>query len=216
MTKRVPVLDKAGTPILDKAGEPVKQAQIVATKLVSVFDVSQTSGEPIAEPPSPVLLEGEAPEGLWDRLAELVTARGYTLERGDCGGANGVTIYDTRTVRVRADVDDAQAVKTLAHELGHVLLHEPGAQDEARMFCRGRFEVEAESVAYLVTHAHGLDSGQYTFSYVAGWGRSEVSRTGKTWAEVVAETGSRVIKAAHQILEVTQPDAGEEGAVTAA
>lgn len=46
----------------------------------------------------PVLLEVEAPEGLCDRLAELVTARGYTLERGDCGGANGVTIYDTRTV----------------------------------------------------------------------------------------------------------------------
>ena len=35
--------------------------------------------------------------------------------------------------------------------------------------CRGVLEVAAESVAYVVLQAHGVDSSQYTFNYVAGW-----------------------------------------------
>src|SRR5450759_2743962 len=53
---------------------------------------------------------GEAP------LAHDPGERGFTVARGDCGAANGWTDYATRTVRVRADVDAAQAVKTLAHD----------------------------------------------------------------------------------------------------
>ncbi|WP_370585796.1 ImmA/IrrE family metallo-endopeptidase [Tessaracoccus sp. MC1627] len=59
---------------------------------------------------------------------------------------------------VRDNVADAQAVKTLAHEAGHVLLH----QDQASRDCRGILEVEAESVAYMVTSAHGLASTRLT------------------------------------------------------
>lgn len=68
-------------------------------------------------PPAPQFLEGQAPPGLWDALVGLVAAEGFTLTRGDCRGANGYTDYAVREVRVRADVDDAQAVKTLAHDL---------------------------------------------------------------------------------------------------
>src|SRR5690606_13881571 len=130
----------------------------------------------------------------WDALAQLAEARGYTVQRGDCNGANGRTYFDTKTVRVRADVDDAQAVKTLAHELGHVLLHDNGV---ATLVCRGVVEVEAESVAYLVTAHHGLDTAGYTFPYVATW----AERTGEDPAKVVHATGQRVITAAHHILE---------------
>ena len=70
-------------------------------------------------------------------------------------------------MRIRDDVDDAQAVKTLAHELAP----RPPARPPPTPLpaCRGLIEVEAESVAYLVTAAHGLDSGGYTFPYVTGW-----------------------------------------------
>ena len=72
---------------------------------------------------------------------------------------------------IRPELDPAQRVKTLAHELGHVMLHEPqDATDAATVAaCRGQREVEAESVAFLVTSAHGIDSAQYSFPYVAGW-----------------------------------------------
>jgi DNA primase len=204
--------DRISGPVETSAG----QARRVAGFRVAHVFVSQTSGAPLPERPIPRLLAGQAPAGLWDVLAEQVHARGFTLERGPCLGglANGLTNYLTRTVTVRADVDDAQAVKTLAHELAHVLLHDPAAAPAANSGephtaatvdsagqCRGRVEVEAESVAYLVTASHGLDSGVYTFPYVAGWAGSVDAVTPET---VVRAAGQRILTAAHVILTGTE------------
>ena len=122
----------------------------------------------------PALLTGQAPAGLWDELAGQVSGHGYTLERGGCAGANGWTDPARRVVRVRADVDDAQAVKTLAHELGHL---ECGHVTDLPTYltCRGRCEVEAESVAYVVAASAGLDTAGYTFAYVAGWAGGDLA-----------------------------------------
>ena len=81
---------------------------------------------------------------------------------------------------------------------------------------RGVFEVIAESTAYLVTQAHGLDASQYTFNYVAGWAVEAAGRSGDLHSvdEVVRSTGERVIAAAHRILSHTQP-ATETAGVTA-
>ena len=139
------------------------------------------------------------------RLQTFVEAQGYTVSRGDCGGANGITMFDSRQVRVRADIDDAAAVKTLAHEAGHVLLHAP---DQRQPFaCRGVIEVEAESVAFMVTAAHGLDASQYTFNYVAGWAHQAATPYGPSVEEIVKATGQRVIGATDRILQATQPAA---------
>ena len=85
--------------------------QLRGFRVVHVFALDQTEGDPLPDV-APVLLTGQAPAGLWDDLAGQVSGHGYTLERGDCSGANGWTDPARRVVRVRADVDDAQAVKT--------------------------------------------------------------------------------------------------------
>src|SRR5207249_4796746 len=131
-------------------------------KIAYVFDIDQTDGEPIADV-RPVLLDGHAPAGLWDSLAAQVVAAGFDLQRGDCRPANGRTDYAARTVTVRTDVTDAQAAKTLAHELAHVLLHDGSAY---ALGCRGLVEVEAESVAYVVASAAGLPTDAYSLPYV--------------------------------------------------
>ncbi len=106
--------------------ERERREQAAADKLTALHDrLAEQVAALLPEPPRPQLLTGQAPPGLWDALARLAADRRFTLERGDCGRANGWTDYTARTVRVRGDVDDAQAVKTLAHELGHVLLHDP-------------------------------------------------------------------------------------------
>ena len=68
------------------------------------------------------------------------------------------------------------------------------------MRCRGVVEVEAESVAYLVSAVHGLDSGAYTFPYVAHWADGVADRAAE---DVVRSTGERVLGAARRILAVT-------------
>ena len=112
------------------------------------------------------------------------------------------------------------AATLVAHHLG--ALHQDMDQlvagqlwIEVRTSCRGIREVEAESVAYMVTQAHGLNSAQYTFNYVAGWA-SQVATSERGIDAVVAETGGRVITAADHILRHTHPGDLETSNVDAA
>ncbi len=157
-------------------------------RVVHVFDVSQTEGEPLVEV-APSLLAGAVSDDLWNALGTQITAAGFTLHRGDCGGANGITDFLGRTVTVRADVSEAQAAKTLAHELGHVLLHDIAEHRGAR----DRNEVEAESVAYLVCEHLGISAGDYSFPYIAGWSGGDL--------EFVRSSAERAISCARQIIE---------------
>ena len=172
--------------------------QVRGFRAVHVFDVAQTEGDPLPDV-APALLVGQAPAGLWNDLAGQVTGYGYALERGDCCGANGYTDPTRRVVRVRDDIDEAQAVKTLAHELGHLQCGHV-ADLPTYLTCRGRCEVEAESVAYVVAAAHGLDAGGYSFAYVAGWAGGDLAR--------VRQAAETVTKAARTILGRCSADSG--------
>ena len=88
---------------------------------------------------------------------------------------------------MRPDVTSAQAVKTLIHELGHALLHGdelPRSKEIA--------EVEVESVAYIVCDAIGLDSGDYSFAYVARWAEGDCGLL-KSTAQRVTECAAKVL-----------------------
>ena len=121
----------------DEAGEEKPAPQLSGFRLAYVWDVAQTTGEPLPASPSPALLSGQAPDGLWDALASVVGECGFRVERDDCGSANGLTDFEQRTIRVRPDVDDAQAVKTLAHEVGHLVMHDPAGFAGTTADCRG-------------------------------------------------------------------------------
>jgi DNA primase len=180
--------------------------QLVGVRIAHVFDYSQTEGDPLPQLDDvrPTLLTGQAPEHLWDGLALQVAEAGYRLSvETPPGATNGLTMWAERQVLVRPELEDAQQVKTLAHELGHVMLHEPAdildrAVDLSALTCRGQREVEAESVAFLVTSAHGMDPGQYSFPYVAGWAQNATDGGVET---TLRETASRALSTAHRILD---------------
>jgi len=192
--------DSTGEQPQDERGGPAAPAasgkQLRGFRVVHVFDITATDGDPLPEV-APVLLSGQAPAGLWEDLAGQVAGYGYALERGDCAGANGYTDPARRVVRVRGDVDEAQAVRTLAHELGHLQCGHV-ADLSTYLTCRGRFEVEAESVAYVVAAAHGLDASGYTFAYVAGWAGGDPAK--------VRQAAETVTKAARTILGYCSAD----------
>jgi hypothetical protein len=161
--------------------------------------VSQTEGDALPEDPStPVLLDGEAPAGLWESLAEIVTNHGYTLRFGPSEhGENGYTHPADKVVQVTEGLSPAQSVKTLIHEVAHMLLHcEDKELTQDALLHRNVAEIEAESVAHIVAMVHGLATEDYSLPYVAGWSG------GKT--EVIASTADRVLKTAKQILAQTE------------
>ena len=174
----------------ERGGPAASGKQLRGFRVVHVFDITATEGDPLPDV-APVLLSGQAPAGLWEDLVGQVAGYGYALERGGCAGANGNTDPARRVVRIRGDVDEAQAVKTLAHELGHLQCGHV-ADLSTYLTCRGRCEVEAESVAYVVAAAHGLDASGYTFAYVAGWAGGDPA--------TVRQAAETVTRAARTIL----------------
>lgn len=167
------------------------ERRVVGFRVVHVFDIAQTDGEPLPEVTA-TLVEGDLPVH-WDQVSELIAAAGFDLQVADVdrlGEANGITDWQQRDVAVRASLPGAQRFKTAIHELAHVRLHEPTA--EGRPNCRGIVEVEAESVAYLVCAGLGIDSAGYSLPYVASWSGGDVDK--------VAATANRVIDCARGVL----------------
>jgi hypothetical protein len=95
-------------------------------------------------------------------------------------------------------------------ELGHIVLHDPDNIDAAMH--RGIAEVEAESVALMITAAHNMDSSQYTIPYVSTWAARV---PGQDPAQTVQNTAARVRSAALDILDqldtITVPDGTPPG-----
>lgn len=170
----------------DDAEAGTEERQVRGFKAVPVFDIAQTDGEPLPEVCS--RLHGDAPAG-YDQLVEVAHSIGYTVEEDYLPGeTNGDCTYDKKRIRVEARNDAVQQLKTLAHELAHAMLHEGFAN-------RALAELEAESVAYVVCAALGVDSSDYSFGYVAGW-----SGGGDEAITAIKASGSRIQTTADRIL----------------
>jgi hypothetical protein len=181
--KRVEPEQASGT---DNTDETTTKTALSGFLLVPVVDVSQLQGNPPTvhpAPPTPIELAGDAPTGLWDGIAAQITTLGYRIERGDCGGANGQTNWTDSVVTVRADVEPAQAAKTLTHIL---------CDHKTRTVARSLRKVEAESVACVVAAVCGLDTLPCSVPYVAGWANDR---------DTAHQSAERVLGVADSILK---------------
>ena len=165
-------------------------------RIVHVFDVSQTDGEPLPEIAN--RLEGAAPAQAYARLADVARSEGLTIEIEDLGAGalNGYYDRDGRRIALAADRSPAQHVKTLAHELAHHFTEGDCTRPEK--------EIIAESVAYCVSDALGLDTSAYSFGYVAGWAGGDLDAIKATTAPVQQIT-HQLLAALEQAGPITGP-----------
>jgi antirestriction protein ArdC len=147
-------------PIVDRGGGG-EDDRIRGFKLVPVFDVSQTDGAPLESVVTRLMTSD--PRADYSRLVAVARSIGFRVcdHRFD-GSTSGDCSHPERRIRVEKTNSPAQRIKTLAHELAHALLHE--SVDD-----RARAELEAESTAYIVCSVLGIDSGEYSFGYLATW-----------------------------------------------
>ena len=141
-----------GIPILapivfkEDPGDPNSRELIGGFRVVYVFDVSQTDGEPLPETP-----DWKSPEQnlvLLDKLVRFAESKGIAVSFVELpGDIQGVSSGGSIKISPRA------GVKTVIHELGHELLkHHSDDVKLDRAIC----ELEAESVAYVVGKHFGL------------------------------------------------------------
>jgi antirestriction protein ArdC len=184
-------------PMVYKASTDNKPETDDATKVirgfkpVPVFDLSQTDGQELPE--ICIRLMGDQPGDIYDHLRCVAHGLGFTVEEDFLdGGTYGECSHTEKRIRLEARNDERQQVKTLAHELGHAILHEPS---EGRPNSRPLLELEAESVAYVVCQNLGIETSDYSFGYVATWagGNDEAQKA-------IRASGTRIQRAAGAIL----------------
>ena len=197
--KEVPKLDEQGQPVKDKDGNTVteqKEIQVPAFKIVSVFDVSQTEGEPL---PS---LGVEELAGDVERYQDFFKALEQTspvpMAFEDIpGGSHGYYHLTEKRIAIQEGMSELQTLKTAIHEIAHSKLHAidpeaPAIEQADRPDSRTR-EVQAESVAYAVCQHYGLDTSDYSFGYVAGWSSGKDLKELKASLETIRATAHELI-----------------------
>lgn len=178
--------------------------RLVAFRRTTVFDEQTLVAPPDLPDVGPQLLQGQAPERIWDAVAAELVADGFTVVTDGPAAvrlapANGLIDFAARTVTVRPGLSPAQRAKTLIHELAHARLHDPNEQVD-RPASRAAAEVEAESVAYLVLGEYGLDTADYTLPYLASWSGGGTG--------VVLATARRTVEAARAIIDSLEGQLG--------
>ena len=131
-----------------------------------VFDLSQTDGEPLPMVEVPTL-EGDAGGELWEglsRFAERAGVRVLTVPLEQLPRETMGYYVQSRQEIVVGQHSQRQMTKTLAHELGHHI---------ARVDDRAENECIAEGIAYIVCAHFGIDTGERSFPYVAGWAKDK-------------------------------------------
>jgi len=138
-------------------GEESSERVLAGFRGCAVFDYSQTEGR---ELPAIGRVEGD-PSGNLDALAAFTKVQGISL-RYDEAIAPARGISEGGKITLLPGMPPAELFGTLAHELAHELLHR---QNPAATTKRQR-ETEAEAVAFVVSHAIGLETGTASQDYI--------------------------------------------------
>ena len=201
-------LDEKGRPVFDADGEPVKEkveVTIRAFKVVKTFDLSQTDGKELpAIGPSELVGNIEGYPKLLQALQEISPVPvSFELIDGD---AKGFYHLEDKKIVVQDGMSEVQTIKTLLHEMAHQKLHDKDNVPEAKDISRNGKEVEAESVAYVVCQHYGINTSDYSFSYVAGWSEGKETPELKASLDKIRQTASEFIYQIDQKMEVLMAD----------
>ena len=169
-------------------------------KIVTVFDYSQTEGKDL---PSIGVDELKGDVGdyrkLFNALTEICPVPIYTEDIQ--GGAKGYYSDADRKIVIKSDMSQLQTIKTMIHEMAHEKLHAKEHLDKDHPVDRRTKEVEAESIAYTICQHYGLDSSDYSFSYVAGWSSGKDIKELKASLERIRSTADEMITSIDKSLE---------------
>lgn len=203
--KEKEVLDENQRPIMGTDGKP-KTEQVEVTvphfKAVTVFDIAQTSGEPI-QTLAPELLTAAVQD--FDSFMQAIQKISPVPIRFDeiDGNANGYYHNADKEIVIKKGLSESQTLKPAIHETAHAKLHDREIMESLGLEKdRLTKEVEAESVAYCVCSSFGLDTSDYSFPYIAGWSSSREMKEMKTSMDVIRKTAGEMIDQLTEELEI--------------
>ena len=173
-----PIIKKL-TPAEQKHLDTTDERAIVGYRYLPVFDVAQTSGEPVLSAKDFVkenLADHQNVTSLYnafkDYLNQQTDLKVSEVPLATLNGAKGYFQPSTNEIVIGGDEpDNALKLKTLYHEYAHSQLH--GLKSAFKDRPRAYQETQAEAVAYVAMQNIGVDTGNYSLGYVATWAKDK-------------------------------------------
>ena len=209
---------KTNKPFIGKDGKPVMEEQeitIPSYKVTTVFDLSQTEGEPLPTLANKLTADVQDFKDFLKTLRKVspVPIKFENIE----SGANGYYHLEEKYIAIQKGMSEAQTVKTAIHEIAHAKLHalpEKGQEQETEKIDSRTREVQAESIAYTVCQHFGIDSSDYSFGYVAGWSSDKDTKELHASLDIINKTTAELINAIESKLPQRTVDKEQEQSQT--
>lgn len=180
----------------DEKGNPVfkeTKKELAYFIPVHVFDVSQTDGESL--PTIAPALQGEVDN--YDKVFKaLEKLSPYPVVFDALShGVKGECDFDKNQITLSNDLSQVQTIKTLIHELAHARLHASIMHENRKeqMMKYKEKEIEAESIAFVVSNHLGIDTSDYSFGYIAGWSSDKKLEQLKAVLSTIAKESTAIL-----------------------
>jgi len=189
--------DEKGRLFKDEKGNPVlkeTKKELAYFMPVHVFDISQTDGEPV--PTLAPVLQGEIDN--YDKVfgaLEKLSPCSIVFEDLPYG-VRGEWDYEAGTITLSTDLSQTHTIKTLVHELAHARLHTQIMNEKRseQVMKQSEREIEAESIAFVVSNHLGIDTSDYSFGYIASWSKDKKVEQLKAVLSTIAKESSAILK----------------------
>ncbi len=185
--------------ILNKDAPETKKV-LAGFRVVNVFDYSQTKGEPLPEITHKLDSNIDEYTDFMDALKQFSPVP-ISFKNVD-GSANGYYHLIDKNIVIDEGMSQAMNCKTTIHEISHAILHDEdtGLEKDASLDRKTK-EVQAESVAYVVSNYFGIDTSEYSFGYISGWSSGKELKELKASLETIRQTAQMIIDGVEQKLD---------------
>jgi len=169
---------ETGAPLFDKDGKVIMEemtalASGIKFKLVPVFDLSQTWGDPLPQLAENLTGNVEHYTAFMDALKKVSPLPVEFEPLRD--GHDGYCRFGEK-IGIRDSMSEAQTVSAVIHEIVHARLHDrEKATENAAPKSKNIKEVEAESVSFVTAAHFGIETSPNSFGYLAEYGSRDMS-----------------------------------------
>ena len=205
--KEVDMIDQStGQPLHNPDGSVRKETIEVTVptfRVENVFDISQISG-----PLLPMLVDEL--EGNVERYQDFVQAirniSPVPVNFEDMEGQDGYYHQIEKRIAINDAMSERQTMAAMIHELAHAKLHalDPEHLKESAK-ARGKdqrtMEVEAESIAAMVSSYFGIDTSANSWGYVASWSKNKELPELTASLQIIKDTAGEIITGISEKME---------------
>jgi hypothetical protein len=181
-------------PVIDENGQPVMETltrMAARFKTVSVFDISQTIGDPLPELAETLTGDVEWYELFMDAL-RAVSPLPIVFENLP-PGTDGLCHFGDR-IAIREGMSEVQTVAAAIHELAHSKVHDRNSiAGEYVEQTKREGEITAESIAFVVAQRFNIETGANSFGYIGSYLRDKDAKELQNSLDVIRNAASELI-----------------------